>query len=129
MLQQDDSKPNPTYLISTFKVQPKRHFAKQNNCGTGANPTNTQRMFKGQQVTLFVTFIDIKKAFDSVHRDRMFDILTACGISKLKLLDTIRLSNSYACAIVKFTTDGMSTAMVNTSSLSLRIVLDRLTAN
>ena len=27
-----------------------------------------------------VTFVDFKKAFDSINRDKMFDVLLACGI-------------------------------------------------
>ena len=35
---------------------------------------------KAKNLTAVLTFVDLKKAFDSVNRDRLFDILKAYGI-------------------------------------------------
>ena len=51
-----------------------------------------------------MTFIDFRKAFDSIHRGRMLDILRAYGIPE-KLVKTVAASYSRTRARV-ITTDG-----------------------
>ena len=35
---------------------------------------------KGKQLTAVITFVDFKKAFDSIHRRKLMEILQAYGI-------------------------------------------------
>ena len=97
-MQQDSTQSNSTNS-PPLKEQPNWVYAKENNCSTGPCSEKIIEGVKANKLLAFVTFIDFKKAFDSVHRDRMIYILTAYGIPK-KLVNTIRLSYSDTRAIV-----------------------------
>ena len=54
---------------------------------------------KERNLPLAAVFIDFSKAFDSVHRDRMFDILSAYGIPGT-IVKAIKLMYDNSSAIV-----------------------------
>lgn len=77
------------------------------NRTTVAHILAVRKIIEGVKVNKFpavVTFIDFKKAFDSVHRSSMFDILKTYDI-EVKLIGTIRISYMESMVIVT-TTDG-----------------------
>ena len=46
-----------------------------------------------------ITFIDFRKAFDSINRERMFEILRAYGIPS-SVVDAIHIMYKYTLALV-----------------------------
>jgi len=65
---------------------------------------------KGNNLTCIITFIDFRKAFDTIHRGRMIEILRAYGVPN-KLVEAIETTYSETWAKVR-TADGVTLAGV-----------------
>ena len=55
--------------------------------------------FKEYQLALTVTFVDFKKAFDSINRSVMFSVLRHYGIPQT-LVDSIQVLYTNSCSAV-----------------------------
>jgi hypothetical protein len=66
---------------------------------------------KAKNLPLALIFIDYSKAFDSIHRDRMFEILKAYGLPNI-IIEAIRVIYEDSSAVV-ITPDGETTSFLN----------------